>query len=166
MKGGYNMVLTVAERKAKRLAGVEAMTAVQRVHRSFVNGRPPAGELKTPTAAVTAARTLYRELEARMVAEKLKPKAGDWCVSIGYVSPDLSVLGFSQLFAPGKEAELMKLLDGQIMLGLIFGMKDKDPKAKEKIVVDARPFFLTKQSEAWLEELAPQVGFEIEWPGK
>jgi hypothetical protein len=168
------MVLTVEERKARRLAGMkranQELTAVQRIYRALVNGRPPAGELKTPTAAVTAARILHKELETRMTAEcPHKPKAGDWGVSIGYVSPDLSVLGFTHLFVPatpdepGNQDKLMKHLDGQIMLGLIFGMKDKEAKeADKKVVMGTRPFFLTKQSETWLEELAPQVQFEIE----
>jgi hypothetical protein len=157
--------LTVEERKARRLAGMkranEELTAVQKIYRALVGHRPPVGELKTPTAAVTAARILYRELETRMT----KPKPGDWGVSIGYVSPDLSVLGFTHLFAPatadapGNEAKLMKHLDGQIMLGLIFGMRDREAK---DVVMGTRPFFLTKQSETWLEELAPQVRFEIE----
>src|SRR6185437_7772594 len=142
------MMLTAEQRKARRLEGMkranEQLTAVQRIHRALVGHRPPVGELKTPTAAVTAARILYRELESRMP----KPKAGDWGVSIGYVSPDLSVLGFTHLFAPGNEGQLMKHLDGQIMLGLIFGMKDKEAKeADKKVVMGTRPFFLTKQSE-------------------
>lgn len=161
------MVLTIEERKARRLAGMERankeLTAVQKIYRALVGHRPPVGELKTPTAAVTAARILYRELENQMT----KPKPGDWGVSIGYVSPDLSVLGFTHLFAPGSEAKLMKHLDGQIMLGLIFGMKDKEAKeADRKVIMGTRPFFLTKQSETWLEqELAPQVRFEIEYEG-
>jgi hypothetical protein len=168
-KEGERMsTLTVEERKARRLAGMkranEELTAVQKIYRALVGHRPPVGELKTPTAAVTAARILHKELETRMTGEcPSKPKPGDWCVSIGYVSPDLSVLGFTHLFVSGNEAKLMKHLDGQIMLGLIFGMKDKEAKeADKKIVMGTRPFFLTKQSENWLEELAPQVRFEIE----
>src|ERR1700757_1702742 len=126
------MVLTVEERKARRLEGMkranEKLTAVQKIYRALVGHGPPVGELKTPTAAVTAARILYRELETRMTAECSKTKAGDWGVSIAYTSPDLSVLGFTHLFSPGNEAKLMKHLDGQIMLGLIFGMKDKEAK--------------------------------------
>lgn len=164
------MALSIEERKARRVAGMKRaakeMTEVQRIHRMLVNGRPPSGELKTTTAAVAAARVLYKELESRMIAAGLKPTSGDWAVSIGYVSPDLSVLGFSQLFAPGEEADFMNLLTGQIMLGLIFGIRDKEAKSDDgKIVMGARPFFVLKpQTEDWLSELIPLVRFEIEHP--
>lgn len=164
------MVLSSEEGKARRLAGMKRaareMTEVQKIHRMLVNGRPPAGELKTATAAVTAARVLNKELESRMTAAGLKPKPGDWAVSVGYVSPDLSVLGFSSLYAPGEESSLEQMLTGQIMLGLVFGMVDKQAKEKdERIVMGLRPFFVLKpQTEGWLSELVPAVRSEIELP--
>ncbi len=161
------MALTTEEGKARRLAGMkrakDEMSPAQKIHRALVNGRPPASELKTPLAAVTAARVLYRDIEARMAAEGLKPEAGDWAVSIGYVSPDLSVIGFTPLFAPGDEAVLMKILDGHIMLGLVFGIVDKEAKDKEgRIILGTRAFFTTKQTEGWLSELILPVRLYME----
>jgi hypothetical protein len=161
------MGLSVEEAKARRLEGLKreqaALTAVERVHRSFVNGRPPASELRTPLAAVTAARTLHRELEARLKAEGLDPQPGDCGVSIAYVTPDLSVLGFTLLFAPGNEPDLMAHLDGNIMLGLVFGLVDDEAgEPSARIIMGARPFITTKQVEAWLQELFPVVRFEVE----
>jgi hypothetical protein len=160
------MVLTAEESKAKRLAGMKRanqdMTLVERIHRSLINGRPPASELRTPLAAVTAARVLYDDLKKRMDAEELKPEPGDWSVTVAYVTPDLSVLGHTPLFAPGEEASLMRHADGNIMLGLIFGMVDRDPHAKDRIVTGARPFFTTKQTEGLLSELLTAVRITIE----
>jgi hypothetical protein len=154
-----------AKQKSRQRLAAENMTPAQKIRRDLTGGRPPAGELKTPTGAVTAARILHRELETRMSAEGLKPKTGDWCVSIGYVSADLSVLGFSPLFAPGEEAELMKYLSGHVMLGLIFGMVDKEAKESkdeiDRIVTGTRPFFVTTQTEDWLDELVTPVSLEL-----
>jgi hypothetical protein len=112
--------------------------------------------------AVTAARTLYADIDRKLTAEYLKPGARELGVSIGYVSPDLSVIGFTPLFVPGSEAALLAILDGNIMLGLIFGMVDKDAKDEdERIVLGIRPFHTTKQTEAWLSELIPIVRAEM-----
>lgn len=166
------MALSIEERKARRTEGVERakqeMTVVQKIHRSLINGRPPASELKTPTAAVTAARILYRELESRLTVEGFSPNAdrssgpkpGDCAVSVAYITADLSVLGFTGLFVPGEEARLMGLLDGNIMLGLIFGVVDED----KSIIMGTRPFLATKQTDGWLDELTAPVRFEIEHP--
>lgn len=158
------MVLTEAERNARRQAGVDAMTEVAKIRRDLTGGRP-VSELKTPLAAVTAARTLHRELESRMTAAELNPQPGDWAVSIGYVSPDLSVLGFTRLFTPGGEAGLMEMLTGHIMLGLVFGMVDKEAKDEaDPFVTGMRPFLTTKQTETWLSELVHGVRLELEDP--
>jgi hypothetical protein len=156
------MVITVDEGKALRRAGVEAMTGIERIHRDMTGGRPPASELKTPLAAITAARILHDELKARMTAGGLHPTDGDWAVSIGYVSTDLSVIGFTPLFAPGKEAHalLMETLDGQIMLGLVFGLVD----GEGRIITGSRPFITTKQVDEWLRELHTPVRMEMEDP--
>jgi hypothetical protein len=160
------MVISTEEGKARRIAGMKRanleMTVVQKIQRALVNGRPPASELKTPLAAVTAARVLHRELESRLTAEGLKPTPGDWAVSIGYVTTDLSVLGFTLPYVPGEEAGLMARLDGHIMLGLVFGIVD--PEAESEIVMGARPFLSTKQTEVWLSELLTPVRTEMELP--
>jgi len=154
------MVLSQDEGKARRREGMDRMPVADRVRMELSGGRPPASELKTPLAAVTAARTLHRELETRMKAGGIDPKPGDWAVSIGYVTADLSALGFTRLFVPGEESGLIAMLDGHIMLGLIFGMKRGDGA----IVMGTRPFLATKQTDAWLSELLTPVQLEMEDP--
>ena len=158
------MVLTEAERNARRRAGVDAMTDVEKIRRDITGGRP-VSELKTPLAAVTAARTLHRELESRMALAGLNPKPGDWAVSIGYISPDLSVIGFTPLYASVSEAALAAVLDGHIVLGLVFGMVDRASKDGDgRVVLGIRPFLTTKQTEAWLSELLPIIRAEMQDP--
>lgn len=156
------MALTEEEGKKRRRDGVAAMTGAAKIRRDLTGGKPPASELKTPQAAVTAARILHRELESRMTAAGLKPKPGDWAVSIGYVSPDLSVLGYTRLFTPGGESALMGMLEGQIAIGLIFGIVDKDPVGERHIILGTRAFLTTKQAEGWLSELFHGVRLEME----
>lgn len=157
------MVFSSKESKARRLAGMkraaQELTAVGRIHRTLINGRPPASELRTALAAVTAARVLHRELEVRMTTEGLTPKLGDWGVVIGYVSPDLSVIGISRVFVPERETQMMGILEGQIMLGLVFGMVDDERK---EFVIGSRPFLTTKQTDAWLAELTVPARLEME----
>jgi len=164
------MPLTVEERKARRVAGMkraaDELTEVQRIQRALTNGRPPAGELKTPNAAISAAKILYKELEARMKFAGLEPKQGDWGVSIGWVSTDLSLMGYSPLYSPGGEDDILKAIEGHIPIGLVFAMRDKeaaDPKSRT--AVGARPFFILKpQTDDWFETLTALVGDEIEYP--
>lgn len=134
------------------------MTEVEKIRRDLTGGRP-VSELKTPLAAVTAARTFHREMEARMTAAGLNPQPGDWAVSVGYVSPDLSVLGFTRLFTPGGESGLMEMLTGHIILGLVFGVMDKEAG---RLVMGTRPFLSTKQNEGWLSELVHGVRLEVQ----
>jgi hypothetical protein len=141
------------------------MTFARKIHRALVNGRPPASEFKTPMAAVSAARVLYTDLERKLTAEGLKPLYGDLGVSIGYVSPDLSVIGFTALYAPGSEDAIMQTLNGNIMLGLVFGIVDPqaDPDdADARYVMGNRPFVSMKQIEGWLSELEQVVRLEME----
>jgi|SRR5579871_1632093 len=169
------MALTVEERKKRRVAGIkkadQELTEAQRIRRILVNGRPPASELKTPAEAVSAARVLHRELETRMT--ELKPKPGDWAVSIGYVSPDFSFVGFTQPLEPsdpanpgskeGNEGELLNMLTGHIVLGLLFAIADRGAKdTNDRIVTGVRPFLVTKQTGAWLEELEAAFRFDCD----
>ena len=151
------MVLTVDERKARRKAGVDDMTDVQKIHRDLAGGRPPSSELRTPNEAITAARILYREIEERMTAAlKTAPRPGDWTVKIAYVTADFSYLG-ARTFVPGREAEaalLAKLTETPvILLGLIFGIVDKAAKDTRNVRSGARPFLVTKQTVGWLNEI-------------
>ncbi len=159
------MVLSAEEKRARRMAGTEkaklAMTPAEKVHRGLTTGRPMSSEFRTPLEAVTAARMLHRELEARLTAEGLSPAAGDWAVSIGYVTPDLSTIGFTPLYAPGVEGVLIQMLVGNIMTGLVFGVVDR-AEGKREILMGARPFLTTKLTEGWLSELFLVVRAEIE----
>ena len=157
-----------ARREAGRVKEKQGLTGVQRVHRALVGHRPPASELRTPFAAASAARVLHRELEKKMAAEGLSPEPGDWVVSVAFISTDLTALGLTPLFVPGNEAApgsvstpgneaaLIGALAGNIALGLVFGVKDREVEDKKKcVVVGARPFLTTKQTEDWFEELFP-----------
>ena len=150
------MAMTAEERKAARAEGMRQMTFVRKLHRALVNGRPPASEFKTPAAAVTAARVLYSDLERKLTAEAMKPKPGELGVSIGYVSPDLSFIGHTILYSPGNDASLMESLNGNIMLGLVFGIIDPQADNEEdRFVMGTRPFISMKQTDGWLSELIP-----------
>jgi hypothetical protein len=165
------VALSSEERKARREAGrqreLEAMTVAKKVQRDLTTGRPPVSELRTPNAALTAAATLYRKIEMGIENETYgqRPRAGDYfAVSVGYVTPDLSVLGFTPLYAPGEgederteRARIEKALTGNIALGLIFGIADG-----EEILMGARPFLVTKQTDEWLAGLLIAVHGELE----
>jgi len=163
------MALSVKERKEHREAGrqreLDQMSVAKRVVRRYTNGRPPASEFRSPLAAVAAARTFQHELEMALADEThgTRPRRGDIAVAVGYVSPDLSLLGFTPLFAPGEEAKIERALTGNIPLGLIFGVAER-PAAKGggEIEMGARPFHSTKQTESWLAELALSVKSEFE----
>jgi hypothetical protein len=161
------MVLTEAERNARRQAGVNAMTVVERIRRDLMGGRPPASELKTSTSALIAAKTLFRELGMRISGEAcgmaLTPRM--FAVSVGYVSPDLSVLGFTPVLmgytptiGPGEEASIERTLTGNVPIGLLFGILDDD----KKFLMGVRPFMATKQTDAWLSELTLPVRSEFD----
>lgn len=157
------MAMTAEERKSRRQEGMSQMTFVRKIHRALVNGRPPASEFKTPLAAVTAARTLYSDLERKLTAEGIKPNPGEVGVCIGYVPPDLSFLGHSPLYSPGNEAAMMECLNGNIMLGLIFGIVDPEADSEEdRLALGARPFIKMGQVDEWLSELIPVMQIEID----
>jgi hypothetical protein len=164
---------TTEEAKAKRKAGMDRarseMTIVQGIRRGYVNGRPPISELRTPLAAASAARALHSELESKMVAAKLTPGSRDLGVSVGFVTADLTVIGFTNLYDPKNQsesvAEMVKRLDGNIAVGLVFGMADTEATDKaDRIVMGSRPFLVTKLTDAWLEELRLAVRSEIALP--
>jgi hypothetical protein len=86
----------------------------------------------------------------------MKPKPGELGVSIGYVSPDLSFIGHTILYSPGNDASLMESLNGNIMLGLVFGIIDPQADNEEdRFVMGTRPFISMKQTDGWLSELIP-----------
>ena len=157
------MILTVEKAKERRAAGVEAMTAAEKIHRNLTGGKPPASEMRTPQAAITAARILHETLERKITDSGLDPQPGDWAVSIGYVPTDHSFVSFTPLYAKGAEESLARHLDGRIPLGLVFGIVDKKATDEnERIVMGARPFLRTAQVEEWLSELIIPVRLEME----
>lgn len=167
------MALSTEEGKARRLAGLkrelEGMSVAKKVQRDLTNGRPPTSELKTPTGALIAAKTLCKKIETQIADEThgtgLKPQS--FAVAVGYVSPDLSVIGntplligYSPEFDPQDEARIERALAGNIALGLIFGIADD-----EKILVGVRPFLVTKQTDSLLSELARVAQGEFDLSG-
>ena len=158
------MALSVKEAKERREAGrrteLDEMSVAKKVRRDLTNGRPPASELKNPNAALTAARTLHA-LIVRGIEEEThgtRPKGKDYfAVTIAFVTPDLSALGFTPLYAPGEEARIERALTGNIALGLIFGIADG-----KEILMGTRPFLVTSQSSVWLKELTRPVQCEFE----
>lgn len=163
--------MTDEQRKARREDGrrrsLGEMSVARRVQRGLMNGRPPASELRTPHAALVAAKTLHSEIKTRIEDEThgQRPRAGDYfAVAIAYVAPDLSLYGFSPVLAgimpisnPEDEARIERALTGNVAIGLIFGIADG-----EEIVMGARPFLATKQADAWLSELMIAVKSEFE----
>ena len=139
-------------------------SVAQRARRALMNGRPPASELKSPTAALSAARTWLREIEVRIQNEThgQRPNAKDYfAVTICYVTPDLSALGFTPLlvFNGPKEQEerTERMLIGNIAVGLLFGIADGS-----ETLMGSRPFLATRQTDAWLDELTRAVRSEME----
>jgi hypothetical protein len=164
------MALTLEAKKAKREEGrkmeLHEMTAAQRIHRSLTNGRPPASEFRTTLGAFTAAATLYDEIKRQWPADYPELMPGELGVFIAYASTDLSLIGQTRLYAPDRDADtLTAQLQGRIILGLVFGIKDPE---RDNYVVGARPFVNTKQVDEWLVDLARTMpmamnGEEMEW---
>lgn len=159
------MALDTQERKARRVAGMERAKAdsstkgkVQRIHRALTTGRPPASEMKSPTAAIGAARVLHSDLERKMKDEGLDPAAVKHRVAIAYVSPDLTAYGYTYQEA---QEEILSELEGRVPIGLLFGVCDP---ADNKAIVGSRPFLNTKQTEEWLAELRLAFPVDVEDP--
>jgi hypothetical protein len=164
------MALTVKEQKERREIGrqqaIGQMSLAEKVQRRLTNGRPPASELRTPHAALVAAKTLHGEIRTRIEDEThgQHPRGSDYfAVTVAYVSPDLSVLGFTSLCAglapmnPADEARIERMLTGNIAIGLMFGIGDG-----KNIVTGTRPFLVTKQTDAWFAELEMAVKTEFD----
>lgn len=148
------MPLAVEERKARRIAGMERMTTAQKAHRAATTGRPPVSEMKSPMAAISAARALHKKLESEMRDQT----DGDYfAVSIAFVIPDLSALGFTHLYSDSEHGRIERALDGNVPIGLVFGIADG-----AEILMGARPFIAIGQTDAWLKELMMAARIEME----
>lgn len=135
-----------------------------KARRALMNGRPPASELKTPSAALSVARTWLREIEVRIQDETngQRPNSKDYfAVALCYVTPDLSALGFTPLLVPNspkeQEDRVERMLTGNIAVGLLFGIADGS-----EMLMGSRAFLATRQTDAWLEELTRAVRSEME----
>lgn len=159
------MALGAEERKARRIAGMEraeqTMTSAQKIRRDMTNGRPPSSEMKSPTAAIGAARLLYRDLRYRMKAEQLNPEHVKHGVAIVYVNPDLTALGYTALFAEESQDAILRQLEGKVPVGLFFGIHDPNPSEKWCVRAGTRAFLNTKQTEEWFKELSSVFPLEI-----
>jgi hypothetical protein len=70
----------------------------------------------------------------------------------------------TDLFTPGEEPK-ETLLTGNIPIGLLFGMVDKEAKeADGRFVIGFRAFIATKQTATWLEGLEPAFRLEMQDP--
>jgi hypothetical protein len=168
------MALTMEEKKAKREEGrlkeLLEMTTGEKIRRALTNGRPPASEFKTPLGAFTAAATLYSEIQRQWPANYDKPNPGDIGVAAAFVTTDLSLTGITPLYAPGAGLDAFtKHLDGKIILGLVFGIKDPDETDVTLLfALGVRPFISMKQVDQWLSGLTHVLPIlmgdeELEW---
>jgi hypothetical protein len=163
------MALMIDERARRRMAGMErvkndttATGKVHRIHRALTTGRPPVSEMKSPTAAIGAARSLIRSLEREMDKEGLDKTSVKYGVAIAYVSPDLTALGYTSLWGEDSQDAMLGTLAGNVPLGLLFGISETADL--ERVLVGARPFLNTKQTDEWLSELVPAFPLDIADP--
>jgi hypothetical protein len=158
------MALATLEQKARRMAGMERakqeMTTAQRIHRALTNGRPPMSEMKSPTAALGAARVLVSRIRAEL--KGLDPEAFKCGVVVAYISTDLTVLGYTVPFTEASQPRMLSALEGSIPIGLLFGILDPDATDEaQRVLVGARPFLSTKQVDEWLSSLLPALPEDI-----
>jgi hypothetical protein len=129
---------------------VQSMTTAERVQRRFSAGRPM-NELKTAQEALWMAQGLKQQLRDALKEEGLNPE--DCEVHIAALTPDLGML-LTYRFTEG-DAEKMRELHAKmtgvcsIMVGLIFAVRDHDPKRIKEfggaaMIMGAKPFLNTK----------------------
>jgi hypothetical protein len=145
-------MLTPKARAENRAAAlnktVEKMSAAAKVQRRFSAGRPM-NELRTIQESIWMAKSLDQQLRDAMKNEGLKPE--DSSVLLCYLTPDLSML-FTEPYVDGQEHSLHAKLAGRccIMVGLIFGVRERDPRVLKTRgndnlwILGAKPFLTTK----------------------
>jgi hypothetical protein len=148
------MVLTEAERKERRQAGMAAKSKAERIGQAFTSGKPPLPELRTPAEAVRAASVLLTGLQGTMADPKFDLSPEDCRVHVCYIDTGFTGV-FSHPLVKGKEAELIDYLSGQpvLMLGLLFAIRDREKDEGNGEVVGVRPFLVTPRIEKWLIDL-------------
>jgi hypothetical protein len=82
-------------------------------------------------------------------------------VAIAYVSPDLTALGYTSLWREDSQEAALRTLEGNVPVGLLFGIHDPVPEEKQHVLVGARPFLNTRQADEWLSELALTFPLDI-----
>jgi hypothetical protein len=127
---------------SRQKATAEKMSRAAKVQMRFSSG-PRMNELRTVQEAILLANSLDRQLKDAMRSEGLKPE--DSSVIIAYMTPDLSML-FTEPYVSGKEREIQAKLAEQccIMVGLIFGVRDREEKDPDTWILGAKPFLSTK----------------------
>jgi hypothetical protein len=116
--------------------------------------------MKSPTGAVGAARVLYRDLERKMKEEGLDTATVKYGVAIAYASPDLTALGYTPLFREESQEVVLRTLEGNVPVGLLFGVRDPADQ-EQRVLVGSRPFLNTRQTDEWLSELAHVFPVEV-----
>jgi ribosomal protein L22 len=137
----------------------DAMTKAKKIQHTFIAGKKPAAELKSPGEAIRAASVLYRGLQDAMTEKGLDPQ--DVRVAICFCDTGLT-LAVMQRFIPGPEGEkaIAESLASQpaIMLGLVFGIVDREEDAAGNVVwAGMKEFLSTKQVVGWLDGLVTQL---------
>jgi hypothetical protein len=113
-------------------ATLSSMSKAAKIHRQFSVGRHM-NEMRTAREAIWMAKALDQQIKAEMVSEKLSPE--DTSVLLCYMTPDLAILS-TLPFRAGQEEKIYAELTGPgkcaIMVGLIFGIHERDPKVTAK----------------------------------
>jgi hypothetical protein len=127
------MVTAAPSARAKTLkATLNDMSKAAKIHRKFSAGRPM-NELQTAREALWIAKAFDQQLKAEMAEQGLQPD--DTRVLLCYMTPDLVILS-TLAFKAGREEEIYSVLTGPgkcaVMVGLIFGIHERDPKVTSK----------------------------------
>ena|ERR1700677_1351481 len=140
------------ENRQKR--AFDKMTKAQKIRRAVLSG-PVKSELRNAREAIWAAKALDQHLRDN----DLPPE--DISVQLAYMTPDLTILSTLR-FKPGKEEEIYAELTGPgkcaVMVGLIFGIRERDPEVLKKFenqdvwVLGAKRFLDTELVRAALEQ--------------
>jgi hypothetical protein len=144
------MVSTTPSTRSKTLkATLNAMSDAAKIHRQFSVGKPM-NSMRNAREAVWMAKALNQQLRLEMTKAGLLPE--DVFVHLAYMTPDLTILSTLQ-FITGQEEIIYEELTGAgkcaIMVGLIFGIRERDPNVLKKLnredegvwLLGQKPFF-------------------------
>ena len=136
---------------SRQRAAAGKMTAAQRVQQRIASGAFKS-ELRTATEAIWMAKAMDGQLREAMREAGLNPK--ECWVHIAFMTPDLSTLSTVR-FVEGTEQQMHDSLTGpgkcSIMVGLIFGIAERDPEKLRETggemgtYIGAKPLLLTER---------------------